>query len=43
MSDSDEQGKDRRREVERLRAQGYSPEEIAALLSEDKWDGYSSH
>jgi len=30
---------DRRREVAALRERGYSPEEIAALLSDDKWLG----
>jgi hypothetical protein len=39
---TDEEAADRRAEVEELREAGYSPAEIAALLSEDKWDGFSS-
>jgi len=41
MSDSDDA--DRRAEVAELRDKGYSPDEIRALLSDDKWAGYSSH
>jgi len=42
MSESDQIDYDRRAEVRELREKGYTPDEIAALLSEDKWDGFSS-
>lgn len=40
--DCEEVRADRREEVERMRDEGYSPAEIAALLSTDRWAGYSS-
>ena len=40
--DSEETRADRRSEVELMRQEGYSSSEIAAMLSTDKWSGYSS-
>jgi len=42
LQEQKDRNEDRREEVAEMIAEGYSPDEIASILSTDSWMGYSS-